>query len=100
MVDLLEGLGFGKGSPLRWPAMGSEIILEVRSSALPPRDSLKLPTGVAHRGQGRLCTCDSRRNTSPAARMGIIKRFHRNTRAANTRQHLSNLHGHTRYALR
>jgi len=29
MIRLASGLGFGKDAPLRWPAMGSEIILEV-----------------------------------------------------------------------
>jgi len=29
MIDWSLGLGFGKDGPLRWPAMGSEIILEV-----------------------------------------------------------------------
>ena len=29
MIRLAAGLGFGKNGPLRWPAMGSEIALEV-----------------------------------------------------------------------
>ena len=29
MIRLAAGLGLGKNSPLRWPAMGSEIVLEV-----------------------------------------------------------------------
>jgi len=29
MIRLASGLGFGRNGPLRWPAMGSEIILEV-----------------------------------------------------------------------
>ncbi|KAH7923012.1 phosphoglycerate mutase-like protein [Leucogyrophana mollusca] len=29
MIRLASGLGFGKISPLRWPAMGSEIVMEV-----------------------------------------------------------------------
>ena len=30
MVRLASGLGFGKLAPLRWPALGSEIVMEVR----------------------------------------------------------------------
>lgn len=29
MIRLASGLGLGKITPLRWPAMGSEIVLEV-----------------------------------------------------------------------
>ena len=29
MVRLASGLGFGKIAPLRWPALGSEIVMEV-----------------------------------------------------------------------
>jgi hypothetical protein len=29
MFGCLLGLGFGKNEPLRWPAMGSEIVIEV-----------------------------------------------------------------------
>lgn len=36
--DYLVGLGFGKDGPLRWPAMGSEIVIEVSvSRTSPPR---------------------------------------------------------------
>lgn len=34
MIRLAAGLGFGKNGPLRWPAMGSEIALEVRVTQL------------------------------------------------------------------
>jgi hypothetical protein len=30
MVRLASGLGFGEIAPLRWPALGSEIVMEVR----------------------------------------------------------------------
>jgi 2-phosphoxylose phosphatase len=30
MIRLAAGLGLGRTSPLRWPALGSEIVLEVR----------------------------------------------------------------------
>jgi hypothetical protein len=30
MIRLASGLGLGKSTPLRWPAMGSEIVMEVR----------------------------------------------------------------------
>ena len=30
MIRLASGLGFGKVAPLRWPALGSEIVMEVR----------------------------------------------------------------------
>lgn len=30
MIRLASGLGFGKIAPLRWPALGSEIVMEVR----------------------------------------------------------------------
>jgi hypothetical protein len=29
MVRLAAGLGFGNAAPLRWPALGSEIVMEV-----------------------------------------------------------------------
>ena len=29
MIRLASGLGFGKIAPLRWPALGSEIVMEV-----------------------------------------------------------------------
>lgn len=29
MIRLAKGLGFGKIAPLRWPALGSEIVMEV-----------------------------------------------------------------------
>ena len=32
MVRLASGLGFGKIAPLRWPALGSEIVMEVLGS--------------------------------------------------------------------
>ena len=32
MVRLASGLGFGKIAPLRWPALGSEIVMEVSMS--------------------------------------------------------------------
>ena len=32
MVRLASGLGFGKITPLRWPALGSEIVMEVSTS--------------------------------------------------------------------
>lgn len=35
MIRLASGLGFGKTAPLRWPAMGSEIILEVSLLEVP-----------------------------------------------------------------
>lgn len=31
MVRLASGLGFGKVAPLRWPALGSEVVMEVRT---------------------------------------------------------------------
>lgn len=31
MIRLASGLGFGKIAPLRWPALGSEIVMEVRN---------------------------------------------------------------------
>ncbi len=34
MVRLASALGFGKISPLRWPALGSEINMEVRTNCL------------------------------------------------------------------
>ena len=30
MIRLAVGLGLGRVAPLRWPAMGSEIVMEVR----------------------------------------------------------------------
>ena len=30
MIRLASGLGLGKIQPLRWPALGSELIIEVR----------------------------------------------------------------------
>ena len=33
MVRLASGLGFGKIAPLRWPALGSEIVMEVSTSS-------------------------------------------------------------------
>jgi 2-phosphoxylose phosphatase len=32
MIRLASGLGFGRNGALRWPAMGSEIILEVSTT--------------------------------------------------------------------
>jgi hypothetical protein len=32
MIRLASGLGLGKNAPLRWPAMGSEIVMEVRGA--------------------------------------------------------------------
>ncbi len=29
MIRLASGLGFGKVAPLRWPALGSEVVMEV-----------------------------------------------------------------------
>ena len=37
MVRLAALLGFGKNGPLRWPAMGSEIVMEVCVSGNPAR---------------------------------------------------------------
>lgn len=34
MVRLASGLRFGKIAPLRWPALGSEIVMEVRRPVL------------------------------------------------------------------
>lgn len=31
LIRLASGLGFGKTAPLRWPAMGSEVVIEVSS---------------------------------------------------------------------
>jgi hypothetical protein len=36
MLDCSVGLGFGKDGPLRWPAMGSEIVIEVSVSRTSP----------------------------------------------------------------
>ena len=33
MIRLASGLGFGKVAPLRWPALGSEIVMEVSTVA-------------------------------------------------------------------
>ena len=32
MVRLASGLGFGKIAPLRWPALGSEIVMELSTN--------------------------------------------------------------------
>jgi hypothetical protein len=37
MIRLATGLGLGHHAPLRWPALGSEIVMEVRRSAPPAR---------------------------------------------------------------
>lgn len=34
MIRLASGLGLGKINPLRWPALGSELIMEVLSSKI------------------------------------------------------------------
>jgi hypothetical protein len=93
MLVCWTGLGLGKDGPLRWPAMGSEIVLEVISpSTSPPQSSLTLLPGVAYGDHERLCACDARGNTSPVARMGGIRQLHRNTRTTDSRQHLWNLY--------
>ena len=36
MVRVASALGFGKVSPLHWPALGSEIVMEVRRRLFRP----------------------------------------------------------------
>lgn len=35
MIRLASGLGIGRRAPLRWPALGSEIVMEVRTARQP-----------------------------------------------------------------
>lgn len=34
LIRLAAGLGLGAASPLRWPALGSEIVMEVRTASM------------------------------------------------------------------
>jgi len=34
MIRLAAGLGLGKAAPLRWPALGSEIVMEVGNTVI------------------------------------------------------------------
>ena len=62
MVRLAALLGFGRNGPLRWPALGSEIVMEVRAHLrrarrvlLPAAPLLSIPPGLADSGESAVC---------------------------------------------
>lgn len=59
MIRFAAALGIGKLTPLRWPALGSEIIMEVTSLCtcclISESDDFATFTGVAHKEKWGLC---------------------------------------------
>ena len=76
MVRLASALGFGKISPLRWPALGSEINMEV-STTIPPvlaaHHAIRIDIGLVFVGLGiqrpEFHPCSSRRHSHLDLRM-------------------------------
>lgn len=55
MIRLASGLGIGKNAPLRWPAMGSEIVLEVNPISSQHPRSWQLTRSGARKRRQTLC---------------------------------------------
>ena len=77
MIRVASALGFGKLAPLRWPALGSEIVMEVRSRApaTAERYNADLPAmlmaGLGVQGP-TFCTRDVGRHPRVVARVGYV----------------------------
>ena len=76
MVRLASALGFGKISPLRWPALGSEINMEVSITVLPlpaAHHAIRIDIGLIFVGLGtqrpEFRSCSPRRHSRLDLRM-------------------------------
>ena len=88
MIRVASALGIGKLSPLRWPALGSEIVMEVRR--FENHFVASIPTDCSSSGvavwQGSLRACDVRGHPGLVSGVGDAGLFYRSAKLANTRR--------------